>query len=148
MKRIAWTVAVALVAAGLAGAGAHADKVLSTDQVTAEPIDMGDPSETVIGQPLSYPKGNPVVKAYRITIPPAKATSLHLHEVNIFAYVESGTLEVDYGEKGRKRYEPGQAFMEAVRWCHKGRAVGDAQVVLVALYLGSPDLENTVTCPK
>jgi hypothetical protein len=38
--------------------------------------------------------------------------------------------------------------MEAVRWCHKGRAVGQAPAVLVALYLGEPSLKNTETCKR
>ncbi|MDH3241189.1 MAG: cupin domain-containing protein [Alphaproteobacteria bacterium] len=121
---------------------------MATDQIKAEPIEMGDPSKTVIGQALSYPKGTPVMKAYRIMIPGSMSTSLHLHEVPIFAYVVSGTLEVDYGPKGMKRYQEGQGFMEAVNHCHKGRAVGDAPVELVALYLGAPDLKNSVACKK
>lgn len=124
----------------------RADKVLVTKDIIAEPIEMGDPSKTVIGQPLAYPKGKPVVKAYKITIQPGKATSLHLHEVAIFAYMLSGTLEVSYGPKGKKRYKAGDGFMEAVRWCHRGTAVGNAPAVLVALYLGAPDLKNSVTC--
>ncbi|MDX1483783.1 MAG: cupin domain-containing protein [Alphaproteobacteria bacterium] len=128
------------------GAGARADKVLSNKEITVEPIDLGSPSATVIGQPLRYPKGRPVLSAFKITIPPGKATSRHLHEVGIFAYVVSGTLEVDYGAKGRKRFGPGAGLLEAVNWCHRGRAVGDAPVVLVALYLGAPPLKNTVPC--
>lgn len=155
MKRAAWMLrlvsglGLGLAAAwGLpAGAGARADEVAATGKITAQPIPM-DPSKTVIGQALVYPKGKPVLKAYKITIPPGKVTSLHLHEVGLFAYVLSGTLEVDYGSKGKKRYTPGQGFMEAVRWCHKGRAVGDAPVVLVALYLGAPGLKNSETCRK
>ena len=130
----------------LAAAPAQADDVIVTDKIKVEPIDMGDPSKTVIGQALTYPKGTPVMKAYKIIIPGSKSTSLHLHEVPIFAYVLTGTLEVDYGDKGRKRYRPGQGFMEAVNHCHKGRAVGDGEVVLVALYLGAPDLKNSVNC--
>lgn len=142
-------VTAAVVACGLlAAAPALADDVLAVDKVTAEPIEMGDPSKTVIGQDFSYPKGKPVMKAYKIIVPGGQSTNLHLHEVAIFAYVQSGTLEVDYGPKGRKVYREGQGFMEAVKHCHKGRAVGDAPVVLVALYLGSPDLQNTVTCKE
>lgn len=135
------------LACGLAlGAPARADKVLVTKGITAEAIDMGGPSKTVIGQALTYPKGKPVMKAFKITIPPGKSTSLHLHEVSIFAYVLSGNLEVDYGAKGKKRFGPGQGLLEAVRWCHKGIAVGGAPVVLVALYLGTSSLKNTVAC--
>jgi quercetin dioxygenase-like cupin family protein len=126
----------------------RADKVMITKDVTAEPIEMGDPSQTVIGQPLVYPKGKPVMKAYKITIQPGKATSLHLHQVPIFAYILSGTLEVAYGPKGKKRYKAGDGFMEAVNWCHRGTAGSTAPVVLVALYLGAPDLKNSEVCKE
>jgi quercetin dioxygenase-like cupin family protein len=147
-RHIAKIAAASLFLLVIAGPQARADKVLKTNDITVSAIDIGDPSKTVIGQRLGYPKGRPVMKAFKITIPPGKATSLHLHEVSIFAYVLSGTLEVDYGTKGKKRFGPGQGFMEAVHWCHKGRAVGRAPVVLVALYLGTPSLKNSVTCKK
>jgi len=146
MKRVVWVLGMALACGPVVGAPVRADQVLAAGEVTAEAVPMGDPSKTVIGQALRYPAGKPVMKAYKITIPPGRATSLHLHEVGVFAYMLSGTLEVDYGTKGKKRYLPGQGFMEAVRWCHKGRAVGDAPAVLVALYLGAPELKNTETC--
>ena len=122
--------------------------MLKTEGITVSAIDMGDPSETVIGQPLPYPKGKPVMKAFKITIPPGKSTSLHLHEISIFAYVLSGTLEVAYGTKGKRRFGPGEGLLEAVRWCHKGTAIGREPAVLVALYLGTAALKNTVTCER
>lgn len=145
-RKIAGYAAAALFLFISAPFEAEADEVLRRDAIAVSAIDLGDPSTTVIGQPLSYPKGKPVMKAYKITIPPGKSTNLHLHEVSIFAYVIAGVLEVNYGTKGKKRYAPGQGFLEAVRWCHKGTAVGNAPVVLVALYLGSPALKNTVAC--
>ena len=143
----------AIAAAGLFlfaadGLEAKAQKAAAYENVTATAIALPSPSRSVIGQDLAYPTGKPVFKVFKITIPKGKATILHGHEVNIFAYVLSGTLEVDYGTKGRKRFGPGRGFLEAVSWCHKGRAVGNAPVVLVAIYLGAPTLKNTVTCKK
>ena len=140
--------ALALAAAPAAFSAARADKVIGYKNIAVQPIDLGNPSTDVLGRALSYPKGEPVMKAFKITIPPGKATILHSHEVAIFAFVLSGTLEVDYGAKGRKRFSPGAGFLEAVDWCHKGRAVGEQPAVLVALYLGAPDLKNTVSCEK
>lgn len=146
IRKIAGLAAVGLLLFFAAGIKTKADKVLPTEDITVSAVDMGDPSTTVIGQPLAYPKGRPVMKAFKITIPPGKSTSLHLHEVSIFAYVLAGTLEVDYGTKGKRRFAPGQGFLEAVGWCHRGTAVSKTPVVLLALYLGSPALKNTVTC--
>lgn len=138
--------AIALSLAAQSGA-VRADETLTGAAVTSEPIALGGGARTVIGQPLAYPEGKPALKAFRITVPPGQATILHEHEAAIFAYVLSGTLEVDYGSKGRRRFRAGDGFLEAVRWCHAGRAVGAEPVVLLALYLGSPDLRNTAACP-
>ena len=148
IRHIAAIAAAGLFFLALSGAVATAEKARPSEGITAAAIDLGDPSKTVVGQALAYPKGKPIFKVFKITIPKGKATILHSHEVNIFAYVLSGTLEVDYGTKGRKRFAPGQGFFEAVNWCHKGRAVGDAPAVLIVLYLGAPTLRNTVTCKK
>ncbi len=145
---VAKIIAGGLFLALLSGSTAEADKALGHKDITATAIELGNPSESVIGQGLAYPKGKPVFKAVKIIIPPGKATILHLHEVSIFAYVLAGTLEVDYGSKGKKRFGPGQGFLEAVRWCHKGRAVGEAPAVLLALYLGAPSLKNTIACKE
>ena len=119
MKRAVFHIVLGL-ACGLAlGAPVRADKVLVTKGITAEAIDMGDPSKTVIGQALTYPRGKPVMKAFKITIPAGKSTILHLHEASIFAYVLSGTLEVDYGPEGKNASVPGRGswrrFVGAIR---------------------------------
>jgi quercetin dioxygenase-like cupin family protein len=102
----------------------------------------------VLGRSIAYPSGTPAIRAYRITVPPRKATILHQHPVPLYAYILSGTLEVDYGVRGRKTYTAGQNFLEAVDWCHAGRAVGDVPVVLISVYIGADKTKNTVACPK
>ena len=116
--------------------------------VTVETIGPATPTETAIGQPLAYPAGTARIRAYRITLAPGAATSLHRHEVPIFAFVTAGVLEVDYGTRGRRRFAAGVAFVEAVEWCHKGRAVGDAPAVLIAVYLEGGTLRDNVPCPE
>ena len=43
---------------------------MSYDDVTLFAVDLGNPSESVIGQGLAYPKGKPVFNAFKIIIPP------------------------------------------------------------------------------
>lgn len=140
--------AAAMTVTGTLATGAFADERQAYGDVSAVELPMASPSADVVGRPLAYPPGTPAVRAYRITIAPGKATALHAHEVPLFAYVESGALEVDYGTKGKRRYKAGDAFMEAVEWCHAGRAVGDGPAVLIAAYLGGGGLKNTVDCPR
>jgi quercetin dioxygenase-like cupin family protein len=126
----------------------RADETMTTKDVTAVELPMASPSADVLGRALSYPAGTPDVRAYRITLPPKSATILHKHPVPLYAYILSGTLEVDYGARGRKTYTAGQNFLEAVDWCHAGRAVGDVPVVLISVYIGADKIKNTVACPN
>ena len=148
IRHIATIAAAGLFLNSAAGQGARAQKMVDYENVTAEVIALPSPSSSVIGQALAYPKGKPVFSAFKITIPAGKSTILHTHQVSIFAYVLSGNLEVDYGTKGKKRFAPGAGFLEAVNWCHKGRAVGNAPTVLMALYLGASELKNTIPCKQ
>lgn len=147
MKIVHCLAAASLVLFAFA-APVHAGDKAARARITAVALPMASPSKDVLGRPLAYPAGTPVVKAYRITVPPGAATTLHRHEVPLFAYMLSGTLEVDYGTKGKRTYKAGDAFMEAVDWCHAGHAVGNVPAVLVVAYLGNGTLKNAVDCRK
>lgn len=138
----------ALVALAVWTSPSSADETMAYKDITAVELPMGNPSADVLGRPIAYPAGTPAIRAYRITVPPKKATILHRHPVPLYAYILSGTLEVDYGAKGQKTYRPGDNFLEAVDWCHAGRAVGDVPVVLISVYIGADKTKNTVACPK
>lgn len=138
--------AATLVAFALMPA-AQADEKLAYEGIAVVELKTANPSADVLGRPLAYPGGKPVVRGYRITLPPGKATMLHKHPVPLYAYILSGTLEVDYGAKGKHIFRPGDGFLEAVEWCHAGRAVGSEPVVLLSVYMGSAGAQNTVDCP-
>jgi quercetin dioxygenase-like cupin family protein len=147
--RIACGLGLAAMAALIAPASpAQADETMAYKDIIAIELPMASPSADVLGRPIAYPSGTPAIRAYRITVPPQKATILHQHPVPLYAYILSGTLEVDYGAKGRKTYGPGDNFLEAVDWCHAGRAVGDVPVVLISVYIGAEKIKNTAACPK
>lgn len=139
----------AAVAAGLvtfAALPAVAQSPGSGPYPQAEELPVPSPSADVLGRPLAYPPGNPVVRTFRITVPQGARSDWHLHEVPLTAYVISGTLEVDYGTRGKRTFRAGETVLEAVAWCHASRAVGDAPVVLVATYIGNGILKNTAPC--
>lgn len=125
-------------------------KAQAYEQLTATPIPMPSETKTIIGQDFKFPSGSPLVKAYMIELPVGKATSLHSHDVPLIGYVVSGTLEVDYGSKGKKTLTAGNGFIEAMNWCHLGRAVGDQPVKMIGIYLAqtTPDRSAPVTCAK
>ena len=59
--------------------------------------------------------------------------------LSLLAYVVSGELGVDYGIRGKRTFSPGQAYIEAIEWCHIGYAVGDEAVEILGFYLGQQD---------
>ena len=108
----------------------------SYEQVVAVPIPVEQASKTILGQDYRFPAGVPLIRAYTIDIPVGKQTSLHKHAIPLFAYVVSGNLEVDYGSKGKRTFKAGSAYIEAIEWCHIGRALGSKPVRLIGIYIG------------
>lgn len=106
------------------------------ENVKATPIPFEQVSKTIIGQDFKFPAGVPNIRAFFIELPVGKPTSLHTHEIPLLAYVVSGTLEVDYGSKGKKVISAGTGYVEAINWCHIGRAVGKEPAKIIGFYLG------------
>ncbi len=125
----------------LAG-GAIADQASSAYQALLTPLLKS--GTDVVGQPLQYPAGSPMVTGAIVTLPPGGETGWHIHEVPLFGYVLEGTLTVDYGSKGIKTYGPGDSWMEAMNWPHNGMNKGTVPVKLIAVYMGGGDKANTV----
>jgi quercetin dioxygenase-like cupin family protein len=103
--------------------------------------------ETVLGQPIQYPAGDPKVTGAIVTLPPGGETGWHSHEVPLFGYVLEGELTVDYGSKGIKVYKAGDSWIEAMNWPHDGLNKGTVPVKLIAVYMGGGDKANTVKTP-
>ncbi|MDR3472520.1 MAG: cupin domain-containing protein [Devosia sp.] len=103
--------------------------------------------QTVLGQPLQYPAGDPKVTGAIVTLPPGGETGWHSHEVPLFGYVLEGELTVDYGSKGVKLYKAGDSWLEAMNWPHNGMNKGQVPVKLIAVYMGGGDKANTVKSP-
>jgi quercetin dioxygenase-like cupin family protein len=120
------------------------------EQVIAIPIPMVSETKTIVGQDFKFPSGSPLVKAYLIELPAGKDSGLHSHDVPLIGYVVSGTLEVDYGSKGKKILTAGNGFIEAMNWCHVGRPVGDQPVKMIGIYLAqtNPDRSPPNACAK
>lgn len=125
-------------------APAHAEEAISY-KVLATPVIEAE--TTVIGQPLAYPAGTAKVTAVIVTIPPGGETGWHEHAVPLFGYMLEGELTVDYGDKGTRIYKPGEALMEAMNWPHNGTNRTQAQLRILAVYLGAEGLPNATAVP-
>ena len=128
----------------------HIDGNNSYENIEASIIPIEQSPKTILGQEFKYPAGQPLIKAFNIYIPVGKQTSLHKHAVPLFIYVVSGDLEVDYGSKGKKIFKPGTSYIEAIEWCHVGKASGKKPVKIIGIYLGeeNPDQIKPEACAK
>jgi quercetin dioxygenase-like cupin family protein len=77
-----------------------------------------------------------VGNACNIEISIGKKTSLHKHAVPLFVYVVSGEMIVDYGNKGKRTFKAGAAYVEAIEWRHIAQAVGNQPAKIIGVYLG------------
>ena len=141
-----------LVVGGLVASGASAiDHQSGTEPyqtISAVPIPIQGTAKTVLGQTYTFPAGTPLIKPFKITIEPGMKTGPHKHAIPLLAYVLSGELGVDYGSRGKKSFSAGEAYVEAIDWCHVGYAEGDEAVQILAVYLGQrePDQIKPEPC--
>ncbi len=105
------------------------------DYPTAKPILSSN--TTVAGETIRYPAGTAKVDAAIVTVAPGASTGWHRHGVPLFAYILAGELTVDYGEKGKRVYKPGDGFLEAMDWPHDGHNPGTAPVSILVVYMGA-----------
>jgi len=128
----------------------HLDGSVAYEDINVSIIPIEQSPKTILGQDFKYPVGQPLIKAYSIDIPAGKKTSLHKHAIPLFVYIVSGELEVDYGSKGKKVFKAGTSYIEAIEWCHIGKAVGKKPVKIIGVYLGEqiPDQIKPDTCAK
>ena len=128
----------------------HIDGAVPYEDIEATEISIAQSPKTILGQDFKYPAGQPLIKAFLIDIPVGKQTSLHKHAVPLFVYVLSGELEVDYGSKGKKTFKSGTSYVEAIDWCHLGKASGKLPVKIIGVYLGQekPDQIKPEACTK
>ncbi len=99
---------------------------------------------TIIGQEVKYPIGTPMVTAAIVTMEPGANTGWHHHDAPLFAWVLDGELTVDYGPDGSKKYQKDDAFLEAFKTDHDGTNTGDTPTRILAVFMGSVAVSNTV----
>ena len=108
-------------------------------------------SETIVGQPISYPTGSPAkVTAAIVTMPPGGTTGWHEHAVPLFGYMLEGEITVDYGPHGKRVYRKGDSLMEAINMAHDGHNTGKGIARILAVFMGAEGIGNTtkVAPPK
>lgn len=104
--------------------------------------------ETIVGEKIAYPAGAPAkVTAAILTLTPGASTGWHTHGVPAFGYILEGELTVDYGEKGVRVYQAGDALLEAIDVAHDGRNSGKGPMRILAVFMGAEGLATSVPAP-
>lgn len=85
---------------------------------------------------------HPEVTAMIVEIPPGAETGWHLHTVPVYAYVLSGTLEVELADTTKLNFKAGQAIVEVQNLAHNGRNSGSEPVKLAVFYTGEEGRPN------
>lgn len=117
-----------------------------TDAAGYPAIPLLSTGTTVVGETIRYPATGPAhVTAAIVTLAPGAKTIPHKHGVPLFAYILDGELTVDYGERGKRTYRKGDAFMEAMDVVHFGMNPGAEPVRLIAVYMGAQGAKDVVT---
>jgi quercetin dioxygenase-like cupin family protein len=104
--------------------GTHVTRLLQTTTTSAD-------------QPLTYPSAAPEVSMLEVVIDAGAETGWHQHAVHGYAYILSGTLELETEGRPKRRFTAGQAFAEVIGLRHNGRALGKEPVRLVVVFTGT-----------
>jgi quercetin dioxygenase-like cupin family protein len=103
--------------------------------------------KTIIGETIHYPTESPaLITSLVVVLPPGEYTTWHKHPIPLYAYILQGELQVDYGDKGKKNYRPGDSFMEAMDQFHRGYNPGKQPVRILTVFMGTT--ASRLTQPK
>ena len=114
--------------------------------ISAVPL-LAKATTTVLDQPLAYPTAAAQLSSSILTIPPGVSTGWHHHNAPMYAYVQSGSISVEYKDGPTKVYSAGQAIVEAIGTEHNGSNIGTVDAVLVVVNIGAEGVANTVKAP-
>lgn len=102
-------------------------------------------SATGNGDAVTYLKTDqPEITAMEVTIAPGAQTGWHSHSVPVYAYVLSGSLNVDIEGSGSRDFNAGDVIIEVVNTKHNGANKGNVPVKLIVFYTGAKDLPNVI----
>jgi quercetin dioxygenase-like cupin family protein len=102
-------------------------------------------SVTANGARIAYPATTRAeVTAMTVDLAPGAETGWHKHPVPVYAYVVSGSLDVELAGGTALTYRAGDAIIEVVDTLHNGRNRGTEPVKLAVFYLGSEGTPNVI----
>ncbi len=131
---------VALLITALFTATGAAEKQMDYARV----VPLVATSQTILDEPISYPRGTAKIISAIVTLQPGERTGVHKHGVPTYGYILSGAVTVDYGTHGKRTYRAGTAFMEAMDVWHDGINDGPAPCRILVVFMGSDKSANVI----
>lgn len=108
-------------------------------------------NKTILGQAYSLPTNDPYLIMRDVEMPVGFKTDIHQHSQAVYLLILGGELEINYGSKGKRNFKSGQAYVEAIDWCHIGSSVGKEPLKMIAIYVADNSHKDDVkplTCEK
>ena len=106
-------------------------------------------TETIRGEPLSYPSSpNPIVAVNELAMAPGQVSEWMVHPVQSFLYVLEGVVTVEFAEDGsRQSFKAGEGFLQTRAHWHRGRNDGDVPARFVAVFMGAKGVPEMLHPP-
>ena len=109
--------------AGPAVADGHVKRIIST-------------GETVLGNKIIYPVGEPKITACEFTVPVGAPVAPHTHSFPVLLIIQQGEVTLNYGDGKSKVYRTGDAFIEDVGVVHSSKNTGDVPIKALLVAIG------------
>ena len=121
---------------------------VSSEQVKVE--NLLKTSKSWDGNKMLYPKiGKEEMTSDLVTIPPGKRLHFHCHPFPTFAYMKSGSIEVEKMDGSKKKFKKGDIISEVVNRWHRGRNTSSLRKAeIVVFYIGQKSTQNTIIHSK
>ncbi len=135
---------VATLVALLVIAFSNAAGAAETQLEYARVVPLVATSQTILDEPISYPRGTAQIISAIVTLQPGESTGFHKHGVPTYGYILSGAVTVDYGTHGTRTYRAGTGFMEAMDVWHDGTNDGSAPCRILVVFMGTDKSANVI----
>lgn len=104
---------------------------------------------TVTGQELVYPQGRAAqVTSFVITLGPGETVPEHMHVVPLYGYILEGELTITYESEKPRKFEQGDALIEAMNTWHHGENTGTGPTRILGVFFGAEGLPNVTRPPE
>ncbi len=140
MERNIAATLIALLVVAISNTAGAAEKQLEYARV----VPLVATSQTLLDEPISYPRGTAKITSAIVTLQPGESTGAHKHGVPTYGYILSGAVTVDYGARGKRTYRAGTGFMEAMDVWHDGTNDGPAACRILVVFMGSDESANVI----